>query len=482
MAKKENKTDVSNLDSADKTVVIHLLQEQNNLLKEKYSRLEKRFKALESKLAKNSSNSSKPPSSDGNNAKKKKSPKKTTSSKKKSGKKPGGQAGHKGNHLEMSAHPDEIVTLGVDACGNCCRDLKNIPPEIEKRQLFEIPEPKIQVIEYQSENKHCKKCDYMTSACFPDEITHKTQYGPRAKSFMVYMNQHQLIPFARASEFFEAIYHHKVSPGTIVNAVSVLATRLNQVENEIKQLLSQSSLVHCDETGVNISGKKQWLHTVGTKQLTHYGIHEKRGVKATQDIGILPEFKGTMVHDHWKSYFTYKDCRHALCNAHHLRELRFIYEHQHIKWANKISELLLEISGRKNHLIQSGQYFSKKEMTQYSDTYDEILRKASREQAKRGTIDSSNLRKRLINYKESVLLFMWDKDVPFTNNLSEQDIRMEKVKQKISGCFRSIVGGINSCTIRGTISTAKKNKKNVFDTLQTAFHKIISTDDLLLDS
>ena len=295
------------------------------------------------------------------------------------------------------------------------------------------------------------------------------------------MNQYQFVPFARASEFFETIYNHKISPATIVNAVSTLAGRLELVDSGIKELLTKTSLVNCDETSSNISGNKQWLHTVGNEQLTHYAIHENRGSKATKDIGILPDFTGTMIHDHWKSYYVYSECQHGLCNAHHLRELRFLHEHHGIKWANKISKLLIEINDKKIRLMKADKYFSKKAMGIYSDRYDDILRKAGREQAKRGTIDSKNLLKRLKSYKDSVLLFMTDKTVPFTNNLSERDLRMNKIKQKVSGCFRSIIGGNNFCIIRETISTAKKNKKNVFQILQKAFYEIISVNDLLLE-
>lgn len=481
MRKRENKTDVSHLDDADKTAMIHLLQEQNNLLKEKYSRLEKRFKILEGRLAKDSSNSSKPPSSDTRRPKNKKgSVKKTTSSRQKTGKSPGGQVGHKGSHLKMSATPDEVILFSVTTCAHCHSHLKHAKSEIEKRQEFDIPDPKLWVKEYQTERKYCKKCGYTTYACFPDTITHKTQYGARARSLMVYLSEYQLIPFARASEFFETIYNHKVSPGTIVNAVNALSMRLESVESQIKELLSNSLLVHCDETGVNINGDKRWIHTVGNEQLTHYAIHQRRGRLATEAIGILPKFNGTVVHDHWKSYFGYEACTHGLCNAHHLREFRYLYDHQNIRWAKKMSDLLVDINEQKKRLLPHKKRFSRKKLKEYHETYDDILRKAAREQARRGTIDSHNLLKRLKNYKDAVLLFMNDFTVPFTNNLSERDLRMNKVKQKISGCYRSQSGGEHFCRIRSVISTAKKNKKNVFSTLQDAFHKIISTDDLLI--
>lgn len=484
--KKPNKKveiNVAHLDHADKIELIYLLQEKNILLEEKYSRLESRFKTLEAKLAKNSSNSSKPPSSDGNNpGKNKGKPKKTTSSRKKSGKKLGGQEGHKGSHLKMTS-PDKMILLEVNSCAHCNNTLKNIKPQIEKRQEFEIPDPKIYVTEYQSEHRYCKKCGYTTAACFPENLTHKTQYGPRAKSLMVYMNQYQLIPFKRASEFFETIYNHKISPGTIVNAVSLLSSRFNKVSEEIKALLTSSSLIHTDETGSNISGNKKWMHVVGNEELTHYAIHEKRGRKASEDIGILPEFRGTMVHDHWKSYFTYKDAAHSLCNAHHLRELRFLFEHHNIKWAKEMSDFLIKTNEDKDLLLQrSNINMPAKKLQVCMDTYDDIIKKASIEHRYTVTKDSKNLLKRFKEYKVCVLLFITDFSVPFTNNLGERDLRMNKVKQKISGCFRNKNGGDDFCKIRSVISTAKKNKKNIFNILQEAFYKIICAGDLLVNT
>jgi len=348
MKKTLTKEVIRELGSAEKTIVIEMLQEQVNLLKEEVSRLKTKMKNLEGQIAKNSNNSSKPPSSDT------KKPNKTTSSRKKSDKKPGGQPGHKGHHLAMKATPDETVVLSVDECKNCGNDLKGIANNIESRQVFEIPEPKFIVTEYQAESKGCKCCGYTTTACFPDGITHTAQYGKRARSLMVYMNQYQFVPFDRASQFFEAIYGHKVSPGTIVNAVDALAARLDNLDNEIKEALANAEVVHCDETSLSVSGTKHWLHTVGNEKLAHYALHPKRGVQATQDIGILPGFTGTMIHDHWKSYFVYEDSEHALCNAHHLRELRFINEHHNMKWAGTISSLLVYINEHKKKHSQSG--------------------------------------------------------------------------------------------------------------------------------
>jgi transposase len=473
MAKIIEKSEIQGLCSAEKSVVIDMLQEQNLLLQEQVNRLKARLKKLEDQNSKNSNNSSKPPSSDINK------PKKTTSSKKKSGKKSGGQPGHKGHYLKQSESPDKIVKLEVSDCENCGKDLSKVKSVIKTRQEFEIPPPKMIVTEYQAESKDCN-CGYTTTACFPDEITHITQYGVRAKGLMAYINQYHYVPCDRVSQFFEMVYSHKVSTGTVINAVNNLGNRLTGLDEQIKDFLSQSKIGHTDETSMSISGTKSWLHTVGNKKAAHFAFHEKRGVKATEDIGILPKFKGTLIHDHWKSYFLYKECLHALCNAHHIRELRFIYENHNMKWANNLLDLLVKINDHKQTHIDSGKTkFSKYFLDRYSQEYDNILVKAKKEHTRRVTKDSKNLLKRLINFKKETLFFMYDFEVPFTNNLAERDFRMAKVKQKISGCFRSLLGAENFCKIRNLLVTAKKNDRNIFGMIQKALQETITLDELL---
>ena len=296
---------------------------------------------------------------------------------------------------------------------------------------------------------------------------------------MAYMNQYQYIPYDRASQFFETIYGHRVSPGTIVNAVDTLANRLTGLDTQIKEFLANSKINHADETSMKVVNKKKWLHTVGNEKAGHFSFHQNRGSKATQDIGILPEFNGILMHDCWKSYFLY-ECEHALCNAHHVRELKFIYENHNMKWADKMLGLLIDINQHKHEELNNGKTeFTEKILDEYNQKYDDILAKARKEHAKHATKDSSNLLKRLTNYKQEALLFMHNFSVPFTNNLSERDFRMAKVKQKISGCFRSLVGADNFCLIRNLLVTAKKNNKNVFDMFQKSLREIISLDELL---
>lgn len=480
--KKDQKIDVSHLTSSEKTYLIHLLQEENNLLKEKISRIEMGLKELRDRNAKDSSNSSKPPSSDTNKRKRTKV-QKTKSLRKSSGKKPGGQVGHPGSYLKPSEDVDEEIRLIVEECVSCHQSLKMMPAELETRQVFEIPEPKMYVIEYQSERKYCNQCGCTTVASFPEGVSHKTQYGPRAKSLMVYLNQYHFIPYKRGSEFFDVFYGHRVSPGTMVNAVSDISNRMTAVEEEIKEFIRASKLAHFDETSMKVNGDKHWVHVAGNNQVSHYGFHKKRGYEAMEEIGIYSKFEGTAVHDHLKSYFKNERCRHSLCNAHHLRELRYIYEVQGLKWGNQVFELLLLINQHKEkHMKKGVRFFSPYILKKYSDEYDKILKSAQSEQAKRGTIDSHNLLKRLRNYKESVLLFMADFSVPFTNNPAEQDLRMNKVKQKVSGTFRSEEGGKDFCRIRSALTTARKNGKNIFQTLYQIFTAGISLQDLIVNS
>src|SRR5690606_28121604 len=294
------------------------------------------------------------------------------------------------------------------------------------------------------------------------------------------MNQYQFIPFERASEFFTAVYGHKISPATISNAVNYLANRLGGLEKDIKDFLIAANLINCDETSANINGVKHWLHTVGTKEVAHYDIHKNRGKAATQEIGILPEFKGKMVHDHWKSYFSYTNAGHALCNAHHLRELLHLDENQHMKWAPKMSLLLVSIKENKEKQLSEGKNsFSNHFLNKYNSAYDEILEKARKEQARQGTIDSHNLIKRLKLFKNETLLFMNDFSVPFINNLSEQDLRMTKVKQKISGCFKNLKMVKIFAKLEILLITARKNGKNIFKTIQEAFNADMNLEKLL---
>jgi transposase len=456
----------------EKKIELILLQaEQVQLLKEVVKNLKDKIKKLQ---CKNSNNSHKPPSSDQNRKKKK-----TQSLRKKSGKNPGGQPGHKGDTLKKVANPDEIIIHSVESCQKCNNKLNKRADNIQSRQVFEIPEPKFIVTEHQVEIKRCRCCNHVNTGEFPEGVINSTQYGEKAKGLIVYLHHGQLLPYKRLKELFQEIYKQNISTGTLVNTINSGADRLVFIENNIKTLLINSQILHNDETGINISGEKQWLHVAGNKTLTHYSVHKKRGFDAMEDIGILSKFKGTMIHDHWKSYFKYTQPNHALCNAHHLRELKYIHEIQGFKWAAEMTDLLLRMRNNRKLAVQNNKsFFPKQTITKYINAYNFVIKKGKTEQAIRGTLDSKNLLKRFEKYSKETLLFIHDFNVPFSNNQGEQDIRMHKVKQKISGGFRTSKGAKAFCTNRGIISTAIKNGKNVLDILQKNFQNILSIEYL----
>lgn len=456
-------------------------EEKDELIRFMWRRLqelEARVKYLEAQLSKNSRNSSKPPSSDGLKRPTAKS------QRQRSGLRPGGQKGHVGVTLEQVEKPDHVEEHKVKQCEHCGESLEETPAnEIERRQVFDLPPLKLEVTEHQGECKCCPRCGKKTRAKFPKESLHPVQYGPGLKAMAVYLNQYQLLPFQRTKEIFFDLFGHVLSEGTLVNANEECFEKLARADEIIKDGIRQSDVAHFDETGVRVEAKTWWLHSASTPTLTSYGVHEKRGSAAMDALGILPTFEGTAVHDHWKPYFQY-DCTHALCNAHHLRELTFVDEEYRQPWAKKMIELLLDAK----EAVETSRVDDATK-ADIEKRYDRIINAALRanpsplelsllanakenEPHKKGRKKQSkpkNLVDRLRDYKDQVLAFMFRPGVPFDNNQGERDIRMTKVQQKISGSFRARKGAEIFCRIRGYVSTVRKNSINVMDALASAF-------------
>ena len=434
--------------------------------------LQKRVKALEDRFNQNSTNSSRPPSSDW--------PTKKRSLRKKTGRSPGGQKGHRGHNLKMTDSPDSITIHGVSSCNGCGRSLKEIEPDgYSKRQVFDLPPIKSKVEEHRAEEKSCPHCGQLNRAPFPDSVDQPTQYGPAIKAYAVYLNQYQLLPYGRIRELFLDLFGTGLSTGTIVNANRTCSNALKPVEEMIKDRVTASGVVHFDETGLYTEQKRWWLHVASTEDLTYYGCHPKRGAAATDDINILPNFSGVAIHDGWDTYFKYK-CGHGLCNVHHLRELKGIEECYKQKWASDMSSLLVEIKECVDKRKIAVDRLEEHEIDSFKDRYDKIIKRGLAKNPvkkrdgpkKRGRIKQSkatNLLLRLKKYREETLLFMYDFDVPFENNRAEQDARMMKIQQKISGTFRSVEGARTFCRIRGYISTVRKNCLSVIDAIQSVF-------------
>ena len=306
------------------------------LLIERIERTEARLEKLENQQQKDSRNSSKSPSGDGFK-------KRTKSLRKKSERPSGGQPGHPGSTLEWRETVDEVVRHSVESCESCGTSLSAVAAiDYEIRQVHELPPLRLQVIEHQAEIKCCEQCDWLTRGQFPAQVNRPVQYGSGLKGLMVYLMETQLLPSARTCEVLSEIFGCELSEGTLYNVRAQCFERLAPVEAQIKESIATSAVVHFDETGLRVKRKLWWLHVASTAHLTYYFVHPKRGQIAIDEMAVLPRFKGVSVHDGWQSYFLY-GCTHSLCNAHHLRELRFIVERYEQDWADKMMTLLVEI-------------------------------------------------------------------------------------------------------------------------------------------
>lgn len=445
--------------------------------------LRERLQHLEEQQAKNSRNSSKPPSSDGLKKPNQPSSEKCQRERKqrKGGKRnPGAQQGHKGNALNPVNNPTHIEIHPVQACHECGRSLHaQTAFDYESRQVFDIPPIETEVTEHRAEIKECPHCDAINQAEFPEEVKAPTQYGPRVKALATYMKVYQLLPYKRSAEFFRDIFSFSLSEGTLVNIIRECSQRLQPVTEQIRQALQEEAVGGFDESGCRVEGKRIWIHVVSTPELTYYELHDKRGRKAMDEIGILPAFQGRAIHDFWKPYYQYS-CDHGLCNAHLLRELIFLYEEQNQCWAGKMIDCFLDLKDAVEKAKEKKATSCGKQAQPLKTQYDQIIQEGlnanplpdKKEQRKRGRpkkTKAQNLLIRLRDYKNDILAFVDDFNVPFDNNLSERDLRMIKTQQKISGTFRSSTGGNDFCRIRSYISTIRKQAMSVIHSMHTIF-------------
>ena len=443
------------------------LKTEHEALKGLVVALTQEITELKAKLNKNSKNSNKPPSSDGPA---KGSPK---NSRVPSGKKSGGQPGHEGKTKPLTSSPDTVVELKPKTECGCGGQIIVRNDNFTVRQVTDVVIPKTITIEYHANEGTCETCGKTHRASFPNGVDGVVSYGDNLQAIVTYLTTYQLVPLKRTTELMKDLFGIDISQGTIVSSTQEAYNNLAETENRTKDEIIESEVAGFDESGMRVAGKNHWLHTASTSTATVYSIHPKRGKEAMDEMGILPRFSGTAIHDHWKSYYHY-DCSHGECNQHHLRQLQYLFEDLDCSWAGEMMCLLLRI---KRH-VDLTRLFSPKEQEAYSlgkedveiyeKMYRDILEKA-RETIEESPLDSRRMVKRLGKFEHETLLFMYDFAVPFTNNLAERDIRMPKAKQKISGGFRTKEGADAFARTRGFISTVKKRGKNVMDGISAIF-------------
>jgi transposase len=444
--------------------------QQMQQMQEQIAGLTQQVKDLQDRLAKNSRNSSLPPSSD-------RFVRQPKSMRTKSKKKPGGQEGHPGTTLQFSETPDEVIEHRASVCASCQHDLRQVEACVTlRRQVVDMQAPRLLVQEHRAEHKQCPRCQQLTLAPFPPEVVAPVQYGPLIGAAAVYLTQQQLLPLERSCEVLRDLVGVQMSEGTVGELIKRTAAQLAPVEQQIKEALRQAAVIHQDETGVSVAGKRYWEHVTSTATLTHYQVDQSRGQDALNAIGILPGFTGISIHDAWGSYFLY-DCEHALCLVHLLRELVFQAEEQGAVWAAELIDLLLCMKQATQHAREQGKrWLDPLEVLDWElaflrllDVGDRVTPRATAPPGTKGRVKQSaarNLLDRMRKHQQAVFCFLEDLRVDFDNNLAERDLRMIKVQQKVSGCFRSLAGAHAFSRIRGYVSTLRKQGLPLLPALQ----------------
>jgi transposase len=456
------------------------LQAENAALRSQVTVLMARIAELERRLGLNSSNSGKPPSSDGL-----KKPVRVSSLREKSGKKTGGQKGHPGETLCRTDTPDVTIDHYPHACANCGGALTaEMATDHVARQVFDLPEPQpLIVTEHRAHRCCCAACGTQTRAAFPSGVAAPVQYGKQIAAYVLYLLHYQLLPEKRLAELMAHLFGVHLVTATIARISQDCAQRFQSFADVVRDHVTAAPVKHMDETGFRIGGKTQWLHIASTVLLTFYRVSPRRG-------SLLAQVTGIVVHDHWKPYYTLKGVLHALCNAHHLRELKALVEIEKEDWARKMQGLLRRACHATNLARERGVTLKPGRIALIERRYDLILAQgfvfheaqptlipAEVKARRRGRLPrrvGHNLLLRLNTRKQDVLRFLIDPLVPFTNNVAERDGRMMKLRQKISGGFRSEDGAKEFAVIRSLLSTARKQGWDVLKALTADPRRLIA--------
>ncbi len=448
--------------------LILVVEEQHKLI-QKLLPLRDRVAQLEKKLKLNSSNSSKPPSSDD-----KIKPRYPKSNRVKSSLKPGAQDGHVGTYLKHVESPNQVHRLIPKQCSKCgnavCEQASVL---LSKRQVFGIRK-ELYVIEYQRYKVTCS-CGKVNKANYPKHVSHYASYSNEVKSLIVYFSQVQLIPSKRIIDIFNDCFKMNLSEGSVYNAIKKASTLITPLDERLRKELVKKSILHADETFIRINGSRAYTHSLCDPAHTFLIPHISRGKAAIEEMGVLDHFEGTLIHDCLAMYFSYENMKHSTCRSHLSRELKFSETIEDQNWAREMKQFLIAL----NELRLEFE-LSKEELLELEQGYSDILErgKIEIEELSKGC-KSIPLYKRFLKRREAILLFMYDRKIPFTNNLAERSFRFVKVKQNISMQFKSMSGARDFLRIRSFTGSLRKQGKNLMDGIRAIFEDPLQAIEMI---
>jgi transposase len=363
-------------------------------------------------------------------------------------------------------NPDQVVVHAPERCASCGGDLTlTAVCGVEARQVFDLPPLRLGVVEHRAERRACG-CGTVTQAAFPAEARAAACYGPGVRALVAYLLVHQHLPVERAAGLLGDVLGARVATGTLARVVAEGAAGLDEFTQAVREQLAGAGVTHFDETGARVAGRLHWVHTAGTTTLSLFTVHPRRGKVAMDAAGVLPGFQGVAVHDAWSPYWSYTQATHALCNAHHQRELDAIAAEAGQRWAAELAEWFSIACWQTTRASTGGaDCLEPAVLTRLRGRYDQIILKGHTanppppQPPRRGgrpkRSAAANLLARLDIHRDAALRFLYDLRVPFTNNQAEHDIRMVKLQQKISGCWRTLAGAQAFLTVRSYVSTAR---------------------------
>jgi transposase len=438
--------------------------------------LQARVAELERRLGKDSSNSSMPPSSDGL---RKPSRVKRRADEGAEARRPGKQPGAPGAHLAQVEEPDEVAWHVPDRCGGCGAELTGASVVgVEARQVFDLPPLGLRVTEHRAERRRCA-CGTITAAAFADHVRAAACYGPGVRALVCYLCVHQHLPVDRAAQLLADVLGASVATGTLAAVLSEGAAGLDGFLATVRDQLAAAPVAHFDETGARVAGRLHWVHSASTSLLSLLTVHAKRGKAAMDQAGVLPGFVGVAVHDGWAPYWRY-EVPHALCGAHLLRELEAITQEPGQGWAAGMAELLVDAKlaadraraagvGRVEGAARARLHTRYARLLADGQAANPPPPASGRRRGRAPRSPAARLLARLDAHRDEVLRLLDDTRVPFDNNQAERDLRMVKLQQKISGCWRTLAGAEAFLVLRSYLSTARKHGRNPLAVLGQLF-------------